>query len=86
MYARFIAIAAILMSSSAIAADSAKPAPQPPAQSETAPAKVMLASAQLPAASPQTTEGQKIQPPPPPRHGRVTGCRCGDQEAQPDDE
>ena len=84
MHARFIVIAATLLSTSAMAADTSKPAPQPPVQPEPAAPKIVLASAEVTPASAPTT--QQAEPAKPKRHGRVTGCRCGDQEAQPDDE
>lgn len=82
MHARFIVIAATLLSTSAIAAEPAKPAPQPPAQPESAAPKVVLASAEVHA--PQPTEQQPAAQPKR-RLMRVTGCRCGDQEAQPEE-
>ena len=86
MHARFILIAAAtLMSTSAFAADTPKPAPQPPVQPESATPKVVLASANIE----QPTAHDSQQAPATPKRrvaGRVTSCRCGDQQAQPDDE
>jgi len=85
MHARFVLIAAAtLLSGSAFAAQPAKPAPRPPAQPEPATPKVVLASAEV--AQAQTPAAQQGQATPKRRAGRVTNCRCGDQEAQPDDE
>lgn len=85
MHARFIAIAAtVLVSTSAFAAEPAKPAPPRPAQPETTVPKVVLASADV-AQTPTPTD-QQAQSPQKRRVGRVTSCRCGDQQAQPDDE
>ena len=86
MHARFILIAAAtLISTSAFAADTAKPAPQPPAQPESAAPKVVLASANIGQPSAPTTQQGAVTPK---RRvaGRVTDCRCGDQEGQPEDE
>lgn len=76
MPVRFALIAAAaLASTSAFAADAPKAPVQPAAQPKSAPAKVVLASAddvRAPSAEPQAT------PPKRPR-GRVTTCRCGGQ-------
>jgi hypothetical protein len=86
MHARFVLIAAAtLMSTSAVAADTAKPAPQPPAQPESAAPKVVLASANIEQPSTPTTQ-QSAATPKRRVAGRVTDCRCGDQQAEPDDD
>lgn len=84
MYARFVLIAATMLSANAFAAEPVKAPAQPSAPSRTTP-PVVLASAgdvQAPANAQQA-------PTPPKRHlVRVTSCRCGDQaadsEAQPE--
>ena len=88
MHTRFIFIAAAaLLSTSAFAAEPVK-APQPaPAQPQPqpAPAQVVLASAGD-VHAPKPTEQQQASTPPKHRFARVTSCRCGDQQAQPEDE
>lgn len=85
MHARFVLIAAAaLMSTSAFAADPTSPAPQPPARPESSTPKVVLASANI--EQPSTPSTQQAPATPKRRVGRVTSCRCGDQQAQPDDE
>ena len=69
---------------SAPAVPAPQPAPQPPAQPELPAPKVLLASANIEQPSTPTTQ----QPAATPKRrvaGRVTDCRCGDQQAQPDD-
>ena len=84
MHARFVLIAAAsLISGTAFAAEPVKPQVQPAAQQRPAPAQVVLASAddvRLPSASDQ----QPSTAPKRPRVGRVTTCRCGDPQAQPE--
>ena len=85
MHARFVLIAAAtLMTTTAFAAEPAKPAPQPPAHHESATPKVVLASANI--EEPPAPATQQAPATPKRRVGRVTSCRCGDQQAQPDDE
>lgn len=85
MFARFVLIAASLVSTSAFAADSPKAPIQPAAQQQPSrPGPVMLASADDVRAPAATDE----QAPSPPKHriARVTTCRCGDVagQAQPE--
>ena len=84
MHARFVLIAAItLIGSAAYAAEPVKPAAQPATESQPRPSEVVLASAdQVPA--PAAHEQQATAPAKPPRVGRVTTCRCGDPQAQPE--
>jgi len=85
MHARFVLIAvATLMSTSAFAADPATPSPKPPAQPESSTPKVVLASANI--EQPSRPSAEQAPATPKRRVGRVTSCRCGDQQAQPDDE
>ena len=87
MHARFVlTAAAALISTTAFAADTAKPALQPPAQPESAAPKVVLASAHIEQSSAPATQQAAATTPKRRVAGRVTDCRCGDQEAQPDDE
>jgi hypothetical protein len=82
MHARFILIAAATaMTATAHAAEPAKPAPQPAAQNQPRPAELLLASADH-VQAPATADQQAA--PKPHRVARVTTCRCGDQQAQPD--
>jgi hypothetical protein len=83
MHARFVPIAAVmLIGSAAFAAEPVKPAAQPATQPQPRP-EVMLASAdQVPASPPR--EQQAAAPDKHPRAGRVTTCRCGDTQAQPE--
>jgi hypothetical protein len=84
MNARFIPIAAAtLIGSAAFAAEPVKPAAQTATQPLPRPAEVVLASAdQVPAPPPH--EQQATAPAKRPRVGRVTTCRCGDPQAQPE--
>jgi hypothetical protein len=86
MHARFIVIAAAtLMGASAFAAEPSKPAQQPSAQPQHASPQVVLASAaEVPVSAPTEQQAQQAPTPPKKRVGRVTTCRCGDQQAQPD--
>ena len=83
MNARLSLIAVIaVVSTGAWAAEPAKPEPQAPAHSNQAPVKVVLASAE----TVRTPAGSAQAPSTPKRRlARVTSCRCGDQEAQPDE-
>ena len=85
MFCRFIPIAAAsLLSTSAFAAEPAKaPQPAPAQQPHPAPAQVVLASAQE-VQAPAPTEQQQAPAQPKRRVARVTTCRCGDQQAQPE--
>lgn len=81
---RFIPIAAAtLLSTASFAAEPTK-APEPaPAQPHPTSAQVVLASAEEVRAPAQA--GQQQTPTPPKRRvARVTTCRCGDQQAQPE--
>jgi hypothetical protein len=83
MYARFVLIAAAtLVGSVAFAAQPAKPPVQSSTQPQRRPADVVLASAdQVREAAP--SEQQASAPAKRPRVARVTTCRCGDPEPQP---
>jgi hypothetical protein len=85
MNARFILIAAAtLTSASAFAAEpAAKPPAQQSSQPEPASAHVLLASADD-VRSPAPVADQQAPTQPKRRLARVTTCRCGDQQAQPD--
>lgn len=86
MHARFVVIASVAaMSAQAFAAEPAKPASQPAAQAQPAPAEVVLASAEQ-AQTPASAVQQPAAAPKPHRVSRVTTCRCGDQQARPDDD
>ena len=84
MLARFVLIAAAtLVGGTAFAAEPAKPPVQPATQQQPPPAQVVLASAddvRVPSASDQ----QPSSAPKRPRIARVTTCRCGDPQAQPE--
>jgi hypothetical protein len=84
MHARFVPIAAaMLVGSAAFAAEPVKPAAQPATQAQPRPTEVVLASAdQVPVPAPR--EQQASAPAKRPRVGRVTTCRCGDPQAQPE--
>lgn len=84
MYRRLVLIAATSISTSAFAADAPKAPVQHAVQSQNAAAPVVLASADpsRPAAAPEP----QATPSKPPRIGRVTTCRCGGQDADPDPE
>jgi hypothetical protein len=83
MHARFVPIAAaMLFGSAAFAAEPVKPAAQPATQPQPRPTEVVLASAdQVPAPA---SHEQAAAPAKHPRVGRVTTCRCGDPQAQPE--
>lgn len=84
MHARFVLIAAAtFISASAFAAEPAKPPVQPAAQQQPAQAQVVLASADD-VRTPSVAEQQVPTPPKRPRIARVTTCRCGDPQAQPE--
>lgn len=84
MHARFAFIAAAaLTSSSVFAAEPIKPPVQPATQQQPAPAQIMLASVDD-VRTPSATDQQTPTPPKRPRMGRVTTCRCGDSQAQPE--
>jgi hypothetical protein len=84
MHARFVLIAAaISIGSAAFAGEPAKPAAEPATQPQPRPVEVVLASAeQVPAPAPH--EQQAAAAAKRPRVGRVTTCRCGDPQAQPE--
>lgn len=87
MNARVVVLAAALLASgSAFAADPAGPPSNQPdqAQAQAHRAAVLLASADHLAANPaDQQQAQPIQRRA--RVGRVTTCRCGDQQDQPDE-
>ncbi len=84
MHVRLISIAAATaMTANAYAAEPAKPSPQPPAQVQQLPNVVLASADQLPAPS---SSDQQAATPKPHRNARVTTCRCGDQQAQPDEQ
>jgi hypothetical protein len=83
MRVRFMPIAAAtLMSTGAFAAEPVKPPVQHAAQRQPAPAQVVLASADD-IRAPSAADQQVTTVPKRPR-GRVTTCRCGDPQAQPE--
>ena len=85
MHARFVLIAvATLMSTSALRPIPRRPSPKPPAQPSRSTPKVVLASANI--EQPSRPSAEQAPATPKRRVGRVTSCRCGDQQAQPDDE
>jgi hypothetical protein len=88
MLARFVLIAAIsLTSATAFAAEPAKPPVQPtaeqPAPVRPATPQIVLASADV-AAAPASAAEPKSTTPARRRVGRVTTCRCGGQQPQPE--
>ena len=84
MHARFVLImASIFVSGPAFAAEPAKPPVQPATQQRPAPAQVVLASADD-VRVPSDTDQQAQSAPKRPRVGRITTCRCGDPQAQPE--
>ena len=85
MHARFVLIAAaISLSGTAFAAEPVKPPVQPAVQQQQpALAQVVLASADD-VRVPSPTDQQPQSAPKRPRVGRVTTCRCGDEQAQPE--
>jgi len=83
MHARFILIAAVTTMSGSAFAQPGTPAPQP--LQNPPPATVVLASADQ-VKAPVATDPQPAALPKPHRIARVTTCRCGDQQAQPDEE
>ena len=84
MHVRFVLIAAAsLTSATAFAAEPVKPPAQPAVQQQPASAQVVLASADDVRTAPAADQ-QATTPPKRPRIGRVTTCRCGDQQAQPE--
>lgn len=84
MFARFVFIAAAttLVSGAALAAEPARPLPQPKAQSQRAPSEVILASADE-VRAPSLSEPQ-TQAAPRHRPARATTCRCGDPQSRPE--
>ena len=85
MNVRFILIAAMLVNTSAFAAEPAKAPAQVEPQAQPRAAAVVLASAEQ-VQAPASTEQQPAATQKPHRIARVTSCRCGDQQAQPDDD
>jgi hypothetical protein len=85
MHTRFVLIAAaISVSGTAFAAEPVKPPVQAAVQQQQpAPAQVVLASADD-VRVPSATDQQAQSAPKRPRVGRVTTCRCGDPQAQPE--
>lgn len=87
MHTRFILIAAAsLLSTAAIAAEPTKTAEPTPAQPQPQPqpAHVVLASADD-VHAPAPAGQQQASAPAKRRVGRVTTCRCGDQQPQPEE-
>jgi hypothetical protein len=76
MKARFVLVAATLISGSAFAAQPVKPASQPAAAPQNVSAPIVLASADD-VRQPAATE-QQAPTAPKRRIARVTTCRCGD--------
>ncbi|HET7606617.1 MAG TPA: hypothetical protein VFK28_11180 [Sphingomicrobium sp.] len=88
MLARFVLIAVATLTSAAASADEpAKPPVQPaaeqPAPPHAATPQIVLASANV-AGAPSTAAEPKAANPPRRRMGRVTTCRCGGQQPQPE--
>ena len=84
MHARFVLIAAAtVMSTGAFAAEPSRPPVQPAAQPQPSTAPVVLASADD-VRAPSAPDQQVTTPPKRPRIARVTTCRCGDPQAQPE--
>jgi len=83
MNARFVWIAAAtLIGSAALAAEPVKPPVEPATQPQPRPDVVLASADQVPAPPPH--EQQVTAPAKHPRVGRVTTCRCGDPQAQPE--
>ena len=83
MTARFVLIAAAaLVSTSAFAAEPVKPPVQPAAQPQPARPQVVLASGED-VRAPSAADQQMPAVPKRPR-GRVTTCRCGDPQPEPE--
>lgn len=86
MHARLVIFAsAIFFSGSAVVAEPASPAANEPVQARPQPerAQIVLASADQVNAP---DAAQQVQPTPQrARVARVTTCRCGDQQAQPEE-
>jgi hypothetical protein len=84
MYARLMVIAALALTGNPAFAEPAKERePRAATQPSTPPAAVVLASAET-IADVAPSAGQPAVPVKRPRAARVTTCRCGDQQAQPD--
>lgn len=79
MHARFVLIAAALTSANAYAAEPHKLPDQTAAQSQPAQPRVVLASAEISAATAPAEQSAPI-PGKPARIARVTTCRCGDPQ------
>lgn len=83
MHARLaIFAAATLIGSAAFAADPSSPPRNQPDQPQPRPAAIVLAAVDQ--VTPAEAEPQ-VQPAPRHRVARVTTCRCGDQQAQPEE-
>jgi hypothetical protein len=83
MNARFVPIAAAtLIGSAALAAEPVKPPVEPATQPQPRPDVVLASADQIPVSAPR--EQQATTPAKRPRAGRVTTCRCGDPQAQPE--
>jgi hypothetical protein len=84
MHARFVLIAAVLMSAHAFAAEPHKVPERSPAQPQPATPSLVLASAE--AVQPTAAADQSAATPAKrPRIGRVTTCRCGDPQPSDSD-
>ena len=82
MYVRLVPIAAAtLIGSAAFAAEPVKPPVQPATQPQPRPDMVLASADQVPAPAPREQQAAATKRP---RVGRVTTCRCGDPQAQPE--
>jgi hypothetical protein len=85
MHARFVLIAAAMLTSvNASAAEPSKPAQPTSAQPQHGSPQVVLASAAQVANSAPADAQPQATPTPPKKRGRVSTCRCADQLPQPD--
>ena len=83
MHARFVLIAiASCVSGTAFSAEPAKPHVQPAAPQQPAPTQAMASADDV--RVPSATDQQAASAPKRPRVGRVTTCRCGDPQGQPE--
>ena len=73
--------AATLISASAISAEPPKAPAHPPAQPQSRPADIVLASADEASNASPDANPQNSAPAKRPRVARVTTCRCGDPQA-----
>jgi hypothetical protein len=83
MHARFVLIAAALMSANAFAAEPHKAPDRSPAQPQTAAPSLVLASAEAVRTTTPADQAALTQVKRP--RGRVTTCRCGDPQPSDSD-